>query len=548
MLQQETVPLDSARLNEALAEWELAREQGRPLCRDAFLAEHPDIAEELAAYLVAAEQVDRLAAPLRGALGGKPPLPVPVLEGYEHLEELGRGGMGVVYKARQKGTEQLVALKLLRPDWLASLDEEGRQQAVEQFRREARAAASLRHPNRVRILHLGEHEGRPYYAMELIDGCSLAEKIRQPSGVSTVAAARYLASVAEAALEVHDRGILHRDIKPHNILIDSRTDQALLADFGLALIESGPNEASVRSQTRGAGTLPYMAPEQLEGGDGPTFRSDVYGLGATLYEALAGRPPFWVGTRAELTARIRDEAPAPLRPEANRELEAICLRCLEKAPEKRFTSARELAEALNGFLDSIRYVRQFAEGGTRTLVVLPIILLFHLAVFWMLQAWFVEPVVWLLLFCNYPVLFTTLWMQDRDLRPGKGPNEAPTYWAAWIGHLIASALIAFALRMSFPGPAQQVILLTYPVMSALNGLIYFIEASKMPWKFRWGPYGFWLTGLLMVLYLPWAPLFYCAFLVLGHIAYGLYLRQLARELAPGQSPDFSAHNSPTGPA
>src|SRR5262249_7351900 len=174
-------------------------------------------------------------------------------------------------------------------------------------RNEARAAARLQHPNRVRILHSGEHEGRPFYAMEFIQGCSLAHKLKQ-GGVSQHAVVEYLASIAEAVQEAHERGILHRDIKPGNILIDERTDEAKLTDFGLAIIApsgAGPAEQSVREQVRVAGTLPYMSPEQTQDADSVTVRSDVYSLGATLYEALTGVQPFTGCSRVELLARIR---------------------------------------------------------------------------------------------------------------------------------------------------------------------------------------------------------------------------------------------------
>src|SRR5262249_47677115 len=158
----------------------------------------------------------------------------------------------------------------------------------------------------------------------------------------------------------------------------------------------------------------------------------------------------------------------------------------------------------------------------RMLLHIPFGLLPHLAVFWMLQAWFYEPAVWPVFFSSYGILFATIWLHERAGRPTTSRNER-TYWSAWIGQLHAAALIAVALRTTYPGPPREVVLLMYPVLAALNGMAFFIDASRMPWTFRWGPYGYWLTGLVMLIYLPWAPLFFCAFTAFGYSAYALYL-------------------------
>jgi len=522
-----TAPLGHDRLNEALAAWERAREQGRPLRRAEFLAEYPDLAEELATCLDAADRVERVASPVRGAL-------VPVPEGYEALEVLGQGGMGVVYRARQTSTGQLVALKLLRPDWLAGLDEAGQRQAALQFRDEARAAARLRHPNRVRIFHLGEHQGRPYYAMELIEGRSLAEKLKA-GGVRAVDAVRYLAGVAEAVQEAHDRGIVHRDIKPHNILIDDRTDQALLADFGLARIAPEPADGAVQGGSgqdgRVAGTLPYMPPEQTDPAGTIDARTDVYSIGATLYQALTGTPPFAGRSPEELIRKVRSEPPEPPRrrnPRVNRRLEAICLRCLEKDPARRFASARELADALDRYLDDVRYTRYFAKPGKVGLYLLPVWVVPHLAVFGLLQ---VRPLpVWLI----WPLVFTDSAMRcalfSRTYQDWGRPRDLQGVFSLWLGHLVASIFLAFALGMTFPADPERVVLFMYPVLAALSGMAYLTEASKMPWSLRWGPVGFWLVGVVMLFHLPWAPLYFCAYNAVGTLAYTRYLMKQAEEL------------------
>jgi serine/threonine protein kinase len=535
MLTAQTQPYD--RLGEALVEFERAREQGKALDRDKFLAHYADLADELKPLFDAVAQIEELACPLREALGGKPPLAVPAPDGYEVLEEIGRGGMGVVYKARQKGTEQLVALKLLRPDWLAGLDEPTRREALEQFRTEARAAARLQHPNRVRILQLGEHEGRPCYVMEFIEGRNLADKLKQPGRVSQDLAVKYLTSIAEAVQDAHERGILHRDIKPGNILIDERTDEAKLTDFGLAMIAppgAGPAEQSVREQVRVAGTLPYMSPEQTHPADRVTVRSDVYSLGATLYEALTGTPPFTGTSQSELLASIRDcepDKPRRHRPNIDRELERICLRCLRKDPQQRYATARELAEALHPLLRE-DYARHFTTLGTWTALVLgPTGLGINLVVYRMLQGSFWEPVVWLLIFCQYLQLCPALLLALRFPRRQGAPDWREP-WTVWGGHAVATVLIAVTLRMELAVPARDVLLLMYSVFAALNGMAYLIEVRKtfLPWKLSWGPVGFWLVGVVMLFHREAAPVYFGVYNALGCVVYGLYLRKLGKQL------------------
>jgi serine/threonine-protein kinase len=537
MLPAQTQPYN--RLEEALVEYELAREQGKALDRGEFLARYADLADELGPLFDAVPQIEQFACPLREALGGKPPLAVPTPDGYEVLEQIGIGGMGVVYKARQKGTEQLVALKLLRPDWLARLDEPTRREALEQFRTEARAAARLQHPNRVRILHLGEHEGRPFIVMEFIQGCSLADLLKQLGGVSPDAAVKYLTSIAEAVQDAHERQILHRDIKPGNILIErtdeaKQTDEAKLTDFGLAMIapsDTGPVEQSVREQARVAGTLPYMSPEQTRDADSVTVRSDIYSLGATLYEALTGTRPFTATSGVELRAMIRDQEPVPPRrhrPDIHPELERICLRCLRKAPEERYASAHELAGEFRRFDCDLQYLRNFTKLWTWMLALAPVGLVTQLVVWWMLRGSFWEPVVWLLLFSPF--------VKDKGMLlasgfPGRRSGlHGREYWAVWGGYAVAAVSIAVALRTELAVPPRDVILLMYSVLAALSGMAYFIDASRMPWKMSWGPIGFWLVGVVMLFHREAAPIYYGVYDALGLVAYGLYLRKLGKQL------------------
>jgi serine/threonine protein kinase len=521
MSTDETQPYD--RLEAALLEYELAREQGKPPDRDAFLVKYADLADKLGPLFDAVGQIEQVARPLRESQEGKLSLEIPSLDGYEILEEIGHGAQGVVYKARHLALNLIVALKLLRPDWLAGLDEPTRREAIEQFRTEAQAASRLQHPNRVHILDVKEDKGRPFIVMEFIQGCTLAEMLKR-GGVSQLAVVEYLTSIAEALQDAHEHGIIHRDIKPGNILIER--GEAKLTDFGLALMvspDAAPAEQSVREQARMAGTLPYMSPEQTWNADRVTVLSDVYNLGATLYEALTGTPPFTANSPSELITKIRECEPDPPRRHRSNidaELERICLRCLRKTPVERYT-ARELAEALRDFTHRLQDIERFPKLGTWMLATGPLHLVIDLVVWWMLQGSFWEPVVWLLMFSHYVKLFSVLLLAV----PISG-RQSPHWrdpWAIWVGH-------AVALRTGLAVPAREVILLMYSVVAALSGMAHFIEASKSPRTYYWGPIGFWLVGVVMLFHREAAPIYFGAYYTLGLLAYGLHLRKLGRQL------------------
>ncbi len=344
------------RLERILADYLHAVEAGEAQDRDALMRQHPDLADELHSFFRNRDAIERLARPLKEQ---GPPLPetlgseggaesgvgttIRYFGDYELLEEIARGGMGVVYRARQVTLNRIVALKMILEGELATVQE------VQRFRQEAEAVGNLDHPNIVPIYETGEHNGRHYFSMKLIEGGNLAQKV--PAFLlDQKAAARLLATVARGVHYAHQRGVLHRDLKPANILLD-RQGQPHVTDFGLA-----KRVGADRGQTQSGavvGTPSYMAPEQAGASKDLSTAVDVYSLGAIFYELLTGSPPFRAETPLETLRQVVGCEPEQLRrrkPDVDADLETICLKCLEKDPRRRYDSALALAEELERWL------------------------------------------------------------------------------------------------------------------------------------------------------------------------------------------------------
>jgi WD40 repeat protein len=282
---------------------------------------------------------------LGAAAKGTSPVDWPkVLQGYEIVAQIGRGGMGVVFKAWQTKLRRLVALKMLRDGALANRGD------LDRFHTEAEAIARLQHPHIVQIFEIGGKEGGSYFVMELVDGVSLDRKLAgQPQPVREAAA--LVETLARAMHYAHERGVIHRDLKPANVLV-AADGQPKITDFGLAkLVAGGPEHTQSGSIL---GTPNYMAPEQASGKNRSISpATDVYALGAILYELLTGRPPFKGESSLETLSQViaaQPVAPSRLRPALARDVETICLKCLAKDPVRRYASAQALAEDLHRFI------------------------------------------------------------------------------------------------------------------------------------------------------------------------------------------------------
>ncbi|MFO0930796.1 MAG: SUMF1/EgtB/PvdO family nonheme iron enzyme [Gemmataceae bacterium] len=337
------------RLDEALAWYYEAAEAGHPPPPAAVFERYPDLAADLAAFFSVDRHVRQLTEPPPADITPTAPPASPLPPGldrlgdYQLLDLLGRGGGGLVYRARQVSTGRVVAVKTLGSGPEASVAD------AERFSLEATATAHLDHPHIIPIYEVGEQGGRRYFSMKLAEGGSLADRLQQ-APLEPRPLAALVARVARAVHHAHQRGILHRDLKPGNILL--ATDGApYVTDFGLARRVEGDS----RLTQTGAilGTPAYLAPEQARADRHLTTATDVYGLGAILYEGLTGRPPHRGANPVETVLAVLHQDPPPpraVRPTVDRDLETICLKCLNKSPAGRYDSAAAVADELDRWL------------------------------------------------------------------------------------------------------------------------------------------------------------------------------------------------------
>jgi serine/threonine-protein kinase len=517
---------------------------------DAIVQQHPDVADELRELLAMSQLADELAPatidqPTLVSEGASPgpsdSTNVPREFGnYEILEELGRGGMGVVYKARQRSPDRLVALKMILRGDLASNDD------LLRFRGEAQSAARLEgHPNIVPVHEVAEWNGQPYFSMKYVEGTTLAKLVAQRP-LKPRDAARYVAIIARAVHHAHEQGILHRDLKPSNILIDGH-DQPHVTDFGLAKrVESN---GSLTQAGAIVGTPSYMSPEQATGNRGRLSpASDVYSLGAVLYELLTGRPPFQAPSAVDTIMQVLEQEVVPprlLNPRVDRDLEIICLKCLQKPASLRYASAAMLAEDLEAFLQGERI-------STRPLSVVDFVgrmlsETHHAAVLenWgLLWMWHSLVLVILCALTNifrlqnvqsvYPYL--GIWGLGAGtwaaifwaLRRRAGPV---TFVERQIAHVWAASMIGSVSLFWIELFLHEPVLTLSPVLAVLAGMVFLVKAGALSGSFYLVAPANFLTALLMALWPTYALFLFGLVSGLSFFIPGLkYYRQRAKSL------------------
>jgi hypothetical protein len=480
---------------------------------------------------------------------------------YEILAEIGRGGMGVVYRVRQQSLNRVVALKMLLPGSLATAAD------LQRFRTEAEATAGLRHPNIVTVHEVGEFDSCHYYSMDFIDGVSLAQRLSEGPLPGRVAA-RYVLAVARAMHHAHQHGILHRDLKPSNILID-RNDEPHVTDFGLA-----KRLHADRGQTRtGAvlGTPGYMAPEQAAGRTrdlGPA--TDVYGLGAVLYECLTGRPPFHAETAVDTMMQVVERDPAPpslLNPNVERDLQTICLKCLEKDPRNRYASAEAVAEDLRRFLDGesisassvnlleylgrtlerSQYMGEFHTWSKMLFWFAGIVAAEHLVMFFLMEKQEPTYVFMVVRALQFVLMGVVFWRDRSSGRLLPSSTAERQLWSIWAGYLIGCvAVVLVGKHPGFLPAGDDYKTRLYVLWSLLAGLAFFVMGSGYWGRCYVFGMAFFALAALMPYKLELAPLGFGGLWTVSLLSMALYLRRLAAQ-AEAESPQAEATLSESSP-
>ena len=480
---------------------------------------------------------------------------------YELLTEIARGGMGVVYRAKQETLNRVVALKMILAGRLANPDE------ISRFRTEAAAAAKLQHPNIVAVHDVGEFDGQHYFTMEFIDGISLDQKLAH-GPLACKVAARYVRILARAVQYAHQQGILHRDLKPSNILIGS-DDEPHITDFGLAK-RLGPDASGQTRSGAILGTPSYMSPEQAQGKSqelGPA--SDVYSLGAILYELVTGRPPFRAETPLDTVMQVIGHQPVPprlLNPKIDHDLDTICLKCLEKDVLMRYASAKELGDDLQRYLDgdSIharsfnvldrlahalerdQHTADFSAWSSMVLMVAGVVGVEHIGVFLLVLTGQPNMLITLARLLQFALLAFLFWYArgSRLLPTNAAEREL---WTIWIGYFTTYFFIVMVTRSldhlellrtapDWHARAYFLELLPYPFISLVSGLAFFIMGANY-----WGRcYAigavFFVMAPLMTLDLTLGPLMFGTVWTVTLVMFGLHL---GRQATPASKPPIA---------
>lgn len=493
--------------------------------------------------------------------------------GYEIIAELGRGGMGIVYQARQKVLGRLVALKMILSAELAG-DKE-----VRRFRLEAEAIARLQHPNIVQIYEVGEENRRPFLALEYVNGGSLAQLTGRPMPPRDCA--QLVRTLAGAIDYAHRRGVIHRDLKPANILLQvdcgpqtgsPKLGQAVpsmatanidwtsgidelraaipkITDFGLAK----RLDADLGYTQTGTilGSPPYMAPEQANGRVADLApATDIFSIGVILYELLVGRRPFDGSTILQTLEQVRSHDPPPpsmLQLGIPRDMDAICLKCLEKRPQDRYQSAADLASDLDSFLagepiqarsanliDNLRrtlgrfdHEHKLGSWGNWMIVLSPIVLVVHILAYLLFQQLLVFPIIisWISIASAAGIPFALYWADRTTFRlfPAFQRRHLTTIWAS---SSLGMVLMWFIIWWVTPPGQPEYLLVVYPLWMLMQGTGYFAFAADVGAYVIIGAF-FYLVAIGTVFVLPWSPLVVSALVMVAMLTQGLIFRVFA---------------------
>jgi len=517
------------RLARLLAELTDQLHHGQTPNLDSVTSQHPDLADELRELwgtvlfteaLAPSSEEATLALPASTIPPGPPPRS---FDDYDLLEPIGQGGMGVVYKARQRSANRIVALKTMRGDRTTPEDRA-------RFKIEAEASARLDHSHIVPVYDVGECDSQLYFSMKLIEGQTLS-KLVAAGPLPPREAARLVAAIADAVHYAHEQGILHRDLKPSNVLIDAKGEPHV-TDFGLAKRVDAPDTAAPEPRLTATnailGTLSYMPPEQTDGRrHRPDRTGDVYSLGAILYELLTGRPPFLASNPIDLLLQIREHdsvAPRRLNPNIDRELELICLKCLQKPPELRYATAKQLADDLSAFLHgerptvwsgSLKYVASSLFRETHHAPVLEnwgtlwmwhsLIIFLLCAVTNVLMRYEVKsPLTYLALWGGGLIIWGIIFW---SLRKRGGPVQ---FIERQIAHVWGSAIIATIGVFVIEVLLKLEPLTLTPLLAVIAGMVFVVKVGMLTGSFYFSAAAMFLSAIPMALYPQVAPLIFGA--------------------------------------
>ncbi len=471
-------------------------------------------------YSDAYQKIDLLAAPIRSAIASvdEPPL----LPDYEALTELGRGGMGIVYRGFHKKTQRQDAIKVIRRDRLAGMSSDTVKLMQLQFQQESKLAARVAHEHIVPIYQVGEIDDQPWFSMQLVEGENL-RALAQGGAIAPERAVRYIEAIARAVDAVHRHGIIHGDIKPHNVLVESETDRPMITDFGLADFDARYSRDVLGGVV---GTPAYMAPELARAalqGETPddvaavrSVASDIYSIGATLWSALTGRSP--CDDRRNPRQHLTDVANGNLefRVEASHTipppLSRIVDKCVAPDPAQRYSTAAELADDLSSWLCRPHWNQYFP--GLRSLlwmVIAPIILLSGIGVWGLRQIEAHEGWTWLLIFAGYGPLFATFLASGRGTRAGQQARRE--LWSIWTGHLVSTFVCMVALRILCNPDFGLTLAFFYPCWAAISSLVFFAKSGNFWSAYRWVGV-FWSLVAVLLAFTPSPSIVFSVFAAL----------------------------------